>query len=109
MSALKSRRSPSPAVYAGNTLTYTVTVTLTGEEDATGVTVTDTLPQAISSNVTASTSVAGVTPTIVGNVVTADFGTVRPNTRADADDYRAAHRRRCATNHRPGVGHKHVG
>jgi uncharacterized repeat protein (TIGR01451 family) len=72
--------SPTPVVYAGQTLTYTVTVTVNGGEPATDVTLTDTLPQDILSNVTATTSVPGVTPSITGNVVTAVFGRVDPNT-----------------------------
>jgi uncharacterized repeat protein (TIGR01451 family) len=80
--AVQVTASPSPTAYAGVDLTYTVTVTDSGSEDATGVIVTDTLPQNIGSSVMASTSVAGVTTSIVGNVVTAVFGTLSANTFA---------------------------
>ena len=73
--------SPSP-VYAGATLTYTVTVTNSGPDAAPNMTVTDTLPPNIGSNVTAITSVSGVTPTISNGAVTADLGLMQPNTSA---------------------------
>ncbi len=80
--AVQVTASPTPSVYVGGTLTYTVTVTDIGSEGATGVNVTDTLPQSISSNVTAVASDPNVTPSIDGDVVTADFGTMRGNTFA---------------------------
>ena len=73
---------PSPAAYVGSALTYTVTVTESGPENAQSVTVTDTLPANIGSNVTATTSIQGVTATIVGNVVTAIFGEMDANSQA---------------------------
>ena len=64
-------------------MTYTVTVTDNGPDSVQNVTVTDTLPANISSNVMASTSIPGVTPTIfVGGVVTATFGAMAANTSA---------------------------
>ncbi len=74
--------SPTSAAYAGSNLTYTVTATANGPGTAQGVTVTDTLPANIGQNVIASTSVAGVTPIISGNTVTADFGAMAANTSA---------------------------
>ncbi len=68
--------SPTTTAYAGSPLTYTVTVTQAGPDNAQGVTVVDTLPQNIGLNVTAVTSVTGVTPTFSGNTVTAIFGQV---------------------------------
>lgn len=68
--------SPATTAYAGSPLTYTVTVTDAGPDNAQGVTVVDTLPQNIGPNVAAITSVTGVTPTISGNTVTAIFGGV---------------------------------
>ena len=68
--------SPATTAYAGSPLTYTVTVTDAGPDNAQGVSVVDTLPQNIGANVTAVTSVTGVTPTISGNTVTAIFGGV---------------------------------
>ncbi len=74
---------PSPVAYVGSALTYTVLVTQNGPESAQNVTVTDNLPANIGSNITASTSVPGVTPTIfVGNVVTATFPAMAANTSA---------------------------
>ena len=64
------------AVYFDDTVTYTLTATNFGPSAATDVVVTDTLPQNITSEITATTSVAGVTPTIAGGTVTADFGTL---------------------------------
>jgi len=61
--------------YVGANLVYTITAANNGLSNATGVTVTDTLPAlADVTFVSASTSLSGVTPTITGNVVIADFG-----------------------------------
>ena len=49
--------------YVGQDLTYTIIATNSGPSNATGVIVTDTLPRDITSNVTATTSVAGREPT----------------------------------------------
>jgi uncharacterized repeat protein (TIGR01451 family) len=74
--------SPTPTVYAGATLTYTLTISSNGPDPADDVVVTDTLPQAIGPNITATSSVAGVTPTVSDGVVTADLGTMAANTTA---------------------------
>jgi uncharacterized repeat protein (TIGR01451 family) len=74
--------SPTSAVYAEGTLTYTLTVSSNGPDAANGVVVTDTLPDAIGSNVIATTSVTGETPAVGGGIVTADLGTMAANTTA---------------------------
>ena len=59
----------------GQSLVYTVTATNNGPSPATGVMVADTLPALTDITiVSAVASVSGVTPSVVGNVVTADFG-----------------------------------
>jgi len=66
--------TPAPN-YVGANLVYTITAVNNGPSEDTGVTVTDTLPALTDVTVvSATTSVTGVTPTVVGNVVTADFG-----------------------------------
>ena len=66
--------TPAPN-YVGANLVYTITAINNGPSNATGVTVTDTLPAlADVTFVSAITSVPDVTPSITGNVVTADFG-----------------------------------
>ena len=72
--------SPTPTVYAGGKLTYTLTVSSNGPEAAENVDVSDTLPQAIDPNPMATCSVAGVTTTITDGVVTANLGTMAANT-----------------------------
>ena len=56
-----------------------MTATNNGPSNATGLVLTDTLPADISSNVTAMTSVPGVTATVAGGQVTASFGNVAVN------------------------------
>jgi uncharacterized repeat protein (TIGR01451 family) len=73
--------SPASTVYVDAPLTYTVTVSENGPAAANGVVLTDTLPQQVT-NVTATTSVAGVNPTISGGVVTADLGFMAVGTTA---------------------------
>ena len=74
--------TPAPN-YAGANLVYTITAANNGLSNATGVTVTDTLPSLTDVTfVSASTSVTGVTPTITGNVVTADFGNLAAGARS---------------------------
>ena len=70
--------APTTAV-VGQDLTYTVTATDNGPSNATGVVLTDTLPADITSNVTATTSVPGVTATVAGGQVTASFGNLSVN------------------------------
>src|SRR5262249_42757062 len=65
--------------HAGQNLTYTLTATNDGPADATGVILSDTLPADITANVTAMTSVPGVTATVAGGQVTANFGDVAVN------------------------------
>ncbi|MGP0066019.1 MAG: beta strand repeat-containing protein [Isosphaeraceae bacterium] len=74
--------SPTTGVYAGSTLTYTVTITSNGPEPANNVVVTDDLPAAITANVLASCSIPGVTPVIGTDVVTAALGTLAVNATA---------------------------
>ena len=74
--------SPVGSVDVGSTLTYTLTVSANGPGPATGVMVTDTLPQGIADNVSVTTSVAGVMPTIDNGVVSADLGTMAADTTA---------------------------
>ena len=76
--ALHVSAAPASAV-VGENLTYTFTATDNGPSNATGVVLTDALPADISSNVTATTSVAGVTATISNGEVTADFGDLNIN------------------------------
>jgi uncharacterized repeat protein (TIGR01451 family) len=74
--------SPTSAVFADGTLTYTLTVSSNGPDAANDVVVTDTLPQTIGTNVIATTSVTGVTPAVGGGIVSADLGTMAANTTA---------------------------
>jgi uncharacterized repeat protein (TIGR01451 family) len=69
---LSKTDSPDP-VQVGSNLTYTLTVTNNGPNDATGVTLTDTLP----ANVTfVSTTPAGPTCSQAAGVVTCNLGTI---------------------------------
>ena len=70
--------TPGPN-YVAQDLTYTITATNKGPSNATGVVLSDTLPSDVTSNVTASTSVPGVTASIAGGQVTADFGDLNVN------------------------------
>ena len=100
--ALTLQGSPD-TVYAGDTVTYTLTATNYGPSDASNVVVSDTLPANIESNVTATTSVSGVTPSIANGQVTADLGsmalgatatvtiTVQPNAAGGPPDQRQRH------------------
>ena len=66
----------------GDSVTYTLSATNHGPSTATGVLLTDTLPQGIGANVTVSASVAGVTPVVAGGQVTAFIGTLAPGASA---------------------------
>ncbi len=57
-------------------VTYLLTATNNGPSGAANVVVSDTLPSDITSNVTAVTSVSGVTPAISNGQVTANLGTL---------------------------------
>ena len=71
--ALSLSGSPG-TVFVGGTVSYLLTATNNGPSDAAGVVVTDTLPTNITSNVTATTSVSGVTPAFADGQVTANLG-----------------------------------
>ncbi len=78
ISSISTTQAPN---YAGANLVYTITAVNTGPSSATGVTVVDTLPAiADVTFVSATTSVSGVTPSVAGNVVTADFGNLASGT-----------------------------
>jgi uncharacterized repeat protein (TIGR01451 family) len=66
--------SPDPVVQ-GNNLTYTITVTNSGANDARNVVVTDNLPASQDVDFVSATSTAG-TCQRTGNAVTCDLGTV---------------------------------
>ncbi len=71
--------APSPALVDQN-LTYTLTVTNTGPNAATGVVLTDTLPT--NSTYVSSGASQGAAPTISSGIVTANIGTLQPNSIA---------------------------
>jgi uncharacterized repeat protein (TIGR01451 family) len=70
--AILKAGSPNP-VYAGNTLTYTLTTTNNGPSNATGVTVVDTLPAGVS--YASSTTTQGSASAAAG-VVTINLGSL---------------------------------
>ena len=78
VSSISTSQAPN---YAGADLVYTITVVNNGPSGATGVMVIDTLPTVANVTfVSATTSVAGVNPSVSNNVVTADFGNLASGT-----------------------------
>ena len=64
------------SVHVGDTVTYLLTATNNGPSNAANVIVSDALPADLTSDGTAATSIAGVTPVISDGQVTASLGTL---------------------------------
>jgi len=79
--AVSAQPSTGTTTYVGSTLVYTLTVTNNGSEDALNVVVTDTLDLNVTYQ-SASSSVSGAIISNLGDVVTAQLGTLPANSTA---------------------------